>query len=222
MLTIGHRGAMGYAPENTLLSIRKAIELGVDWVEIDIYLVDEQLVVIHDDTLERTTNGMGSIFDYSFDQLREFDAGQGEKIPLLQEVIDLTIDQVGLNIEIRGEGVVPLLIEVLSTLSSIQCERILISSFNMRELLQVKKLGEKFNMGVLTEGNLESSLQWGRRLCAYSIHCDVESISRAFVERVHRLGFKSYVYTVNDRKVINNIRLMGVDGVFSNYPDRVK
>jgi len=222
MLTIGHRGAMGYAPENTLLSIRKAIELGVDWVEIDIYLVDEQLVVIHDDTLERTTNGMGSIFDYSFDQLREFDAGQGEKIPLLQEVIDLTIDQVGLNIEIKGEGVVPLLIEVLSTLSSIQCERILISSFNMRELLQVKKLGEKFNMGVLTEGNLESSLQWGRRLCVYSIHCDVESISRAFVERVHRLGFKSYVYTVNDRKVINNIRLMGVDGVFSNYPDRVK
>jgi len=222
MLTIGHRGAMGYAPENTLLSIRKAIELGVDWVEIDIYLVDEQLVVIHDDTLERTTNGVGSIFDYSFDQLREFDAGQGEKIPLLQEVIDLTIDQVGLNIEIKGEGVVPLLIEVLSTLSSIQCERILISSFNMRELLQVKKLGEKFNMGVLTEGNLESSLQWGRRLCVYSIHCDVESISRAFVERVHRLGFKSYVYTVNDRKVINNIRLMGVDGVFSNYPDRVK
>lgn len=222
MLTIGHRGAMGYAPENTLLSIRKAIELGCDWVEIDVYLVDDELIVIHDETLERTTNGTGCIFDYSFDQLRQLNAGQGQKIPLLQEVLDLTMGKVGLNIEIKGVGVAVVLIELISKLPRADCEHILISSFNMQELINVKKLGKEFNIGVLTEGCLENSLQWAQRLGAYSIHCDVGSVSLGFVNRVHRSGFKLYAYTVDDIKGINDIKLMGVDGVFSNYPDRVK
>ncbi len=81
MLMIGHRGAKGYAPENTLLSVRKAMELGVDCVEVDVHLLGEDLIVLHDETLERTTNGHGRLENYSFEEIRRLDAGLGEKYP---------------------------------------------------------------------------------------------------------------------------------------------
>ena len=92
MLCIGHRGAMGHEPENTLLSVRKALSLGVDAVEIDVYNVEDNLVVIHDRNLSRTTNGTGYLTERSFQYLRSLDAGKGEQIPTLREVID-TIDK---------------------------------------------------------------------------------------------------------------------------------
>ena len=104
MLMIGHRGAMGCAPENTLLSIHKAIELGADWVEIDVHCVADKLLVIHDETVDRTTNGRGKLIDYSFEELRALDAGLGQRIPTLQEVLEVTVGKVGLNIELKGLG----------------------------------------------------------------------------------------------------------------------
>ena len=89
MLCIGHRGAMGYAPENTLKSIEKALELKTPWVEVDVFYVDDHLVVIHDDRLERTTNGTGYVFDKTFAYLRTLDAGGGQQIPTLEEVLEL-------------------------------------------------------------------------------------------------------------------------------------
>ena len=109
MLIIGHRGACGLEPENTLRSVQRAMDLGVDMVEIDIYEHEGRLIVMHDETLDRTTNGVGKYSDYSLDHLRKLDAGKGERIPYLEEVIELTRDKVGLNIEIKGRGVVPLL-----------------------------------------------------------------------------------------------------------------
>ncbi|HWB60056.1 MAG TPA: glycerophosphodiester phosphodiesterase family protein, partial [Chthoniobacteraceae bacterium] len=85
-LCIGHRGAKGLEPENTLRSIRRALDLGVDGVEIDAWFVDGEVIVIHDDTLERTTNGHGLVQEQTFDYLRSLDAGKGEKIPTLREV----------------------------------------------------------------------------------------------------------------------------------------
>ena len=222
MLTIGHRGAMGYAPENTLLSIRKTIELSADWVEVDVYLVDGQLIVIHDDTLERTTNGIGSIFDYSVEQLRQLDAGQGEKIPLLQEVIDLTSGKLGLNIEIKGDGVAEPLVKLLLSLSENHRKKILVSSFNMQELLTVYEGSVQLNLGVLVEDEVDDGFKWAHRLNAYSIHFDIGNIVIEQVERAHEAKLKVYVYTVNSHHAINDMRQMGIDGVFTNYPDRVK
>ena len=82
MLCIGHRGAMGYAPENTLKSLKKALELGASWVEGDVHYVDNNLIVMHDETLERTTNGKGYLADKTFSYLRSLDAGEGEKVPI--------------------------------------------------------------------------------------------------------------------------------------------
>ena len=104
MFCIGHRGARGHAPENTLASVRKAIELGADWIEVDVYGVDGELVVFHDDRLERTTNGEGLLMGQSFDYLRSLDAGDGELIPTLAEVFDVAADRVGINVELKGPG----------------------------------------------------------------------------------------------------------------------
>ena len=101
-LCIGHRGAGGLEPENTLRSIRKALALGVDGVEIDVYAVEGQLVVIHDETLERTTNGAGHVEAQSFEYLRSLDAGMGEKVPTLREVLDIVDRRAFVNIELKG------------------------------------------------------------------------------------------------------------------------
>lgn len=104
VLSIGHRGAAGHAPENTLLSIQQAIELGADWVEIDVHSVGNNLLVIHDDRLERTTNGRGKLRKRDIETLRALDAGEGEKIPFLSEVLKTVQNRVGLNIELKGKG----------------------------------------------------------------------------------------------------------------------
>ena len=100
MLAIGHRGACGYRPENTLASFRYAALLGCPWIELDVYFVQGQLIVIHDDDLARTTDGTGLVMDSSFDYLRSLDAGQGEQIPTLQEVLDLVDTGMNINVEI--------------------------------------------------------------------------------------------------------------------------
>src|SRR6056297_2287931 len=105
VLKIGHRGAMGYEPENTLRSFKKAIELNVDMVELDVYVCSSgELVVIHDDKVDKTTNGKGYVSEKSFDELRKLDAGMGEKIPTLQEVLDLIDKRAKVNIELKGKG----------------------------------------------------------------------------------------------------------------------
>src|SRR5262245_29681827 len=103
-LCIGHRGARGYEPENTLLSFRKALALGAPCIELDVFAVGGQLVVFHDDRLERTTNGKGFLLEHSFEELRRLDAGKGEKIPTLSEVFAAVDRRAGINIELKGRN----------------------------------------------------------------------------------------------------------------------
>ena len=99
---IGHRGASGYEPENTLRSFEKALELGCSWIELDVHVVGDQLVVIHDDDLSRTTDGFGLVSTSSFNYLRSLNAGKGEQVPILQEVLDLVGQRCRVNIELKG------------------------------------------------------------------------------------------------------------------------
>lgn len=221
MLTIGHRGAMGYAPENTLLSVRKAIELGADCVEVDVYLVGKTLVVIHDPTLDRTTDGKGKLDSHSFAELRALDAGQGQQIPTLQEVIDVTKGKVGLNVELKGAGMACACVKLVNTLVEAEKQQILLSSFLMGELAVVSQLDVSLNIGVLASKNIDDSFVWAGRLKAFSIHLNERSVTPSLIERAHFEGLKLYVYTVNGLKDIERMKNMGVDGVFSNYPDRV-
>ena len=151
-LCIGHRGAMGYAPENTLLSVKKALDLGVKWIEIDVYNIENELVVIHDDRLERTTDGTGYVQEQSLKYIRSLDAGGGEKIPFLKEIIDFINGRAGLNIELKGvntaDPVVKLIREYLK-LETWDIDKFLVSSFNHHELLKAKQLFPELKIGAL-------------------------------------------------------------------------
>ena len=136
-LCIGHRGAAGHEPENTLRSIRRALELGVDGVEIDVRFIDGELIVFHDDRLERTTNGRGRIGRQRFAHLRTLDAGEGERIPTLREVFETVDRRAFINVELKGRrtaGPVEALIREFLDEHGWRPEHFLVSSFHRREL----------------------------------------------------------------------------------------
>lgn len=218
---IGHRGAMGCAPENTLLSIHKAIELGADWVEIDVHCVADKLLVIHDETVDRTTNGRGKLIDYSFEELRALDAGLGQRIPTLQEVLEVTVGKVGLNIELKGLGTGKVLTSLLRNTPETYKNKMLVSSFLMPELEQVVRLNQHVKIGVLAGNNINESIAWATKLKAFSIHIRLQKVTPKWVDRAHDLGLKVYVYTVNKVVQIRRMKELGVDGVFSDYPNRL-
>jgi glycerophosphoryl diester phosphodiesterase len=223
LLCIGHRGAMGHEPENTLLSIEKAISLGASWVEIDVYFVDGHLIVIHDDRLERTTNGTGYLNEKTFEYLRSLDAGKGQKIPTLKEVFDFINGRAGLNIELKG----PQTAEPVTDLIKKQLDRgwryenILVSSFNHRELLNVKRFDPKVRMGLIIAEFPVDNAVLAERLGCYSVHPSIEFINEVFVHDVHKRGLKVFVFTVNIPEDIKRMASLGVDGIFTNYPERV-
>jgi glycerophosphoryl diester phosphodiesterase len=224
MVLIGHRGAMGYAPENTLKSFKQALDLNVDMVELDVYRCKTgELVIIHDDRLERTTNGIGYVEDKTFIELRELDAGEGEKIPLLTEVLDFIDKKVPINIELKGintaEGVADIIQEYI--VKGWAYNDFLVSSFNHHELSHIKQLLPEIRIGALLIGLPITYAQFAQDLHAYSLNISIEFINQDFVNDAHTRGLKVYVFTVNHPEDMNRLRVLGVDGVFSNVPDKL-
>jgi len=224
MKVIGHRGAMGLAPENTLLSFRKALELGVDGVEFDVQNIDGNLLVFHDDTLNRTTNGTGLLLDHSVDYLRNLDAGRGEKIPFLHEVIELIDIDTFINIELKGLRTASLVMELVKLLDKelYKKENFIISSYLYSELFLVRQLDPDIQIGVIADELPDVALSFARDVNAYSFHPSLSLVSKELVEKVHEEGMLLYVHTVNDPDNIAKVKAMGVDGVFTDYPDRVR
>ena len=223
LLCIGHRGAMGHAPENTLISVRKALELGARCLEVDVYYVDGELVVYHDDRLERTTNGVGYVEQQTFAYLRSLDAGGGQKIPTLAEVCQAVGPRAGLNIELKGEGTAAPVAELLSGLiaSGWQKERFLVSSFNHIELSEMKRLHADIRIGALIRCVPVSGASFAEELGAFSVHPCVEFVNQWFVDDAHQRGLKVFVYAVDHVEDIARMQSLGVDGVFTGYPERV-
>lgn len=223
MLCIGHRGAMGYAPENTLASIDKALALGAPWVEIDVYHVDGHLMVIHDDRLERTTNGQGYVTAQTYAYLRSLDAGAGQRIPTLEEVFDRVDRRAGINIELKGPGTAAPVVEFIAgrLAQGWSREQILISSFNHPELQRAKTLDPSLRIGALIVGLPLRKAAFGSELHAYSVHPSLEFIDQDFVDDAHARGLKVFVFTVDEAEDIARMEILGIDGVFTNYPDRV-
>lgn len=223
LLCIGHRGAMGHAPENTLSSVRKALALKVPCLEVDVYYVDGHLVTFHDDRLERTTNGTGYLSEQSFEYLRTLDAGEGEQIPTLEEVCDLVNAQVSINIELKGadtaEPVVKLIAKLIN--KGWDKERFLVSSFYHRELLKLRQLNPDIKTGALIRGLPVDDAKFAEDLGAFSVHPSLAFINQRFVDDAHIRGLKVYVYAVNHPDDIAKMQQLGVDGVFTGYPERV-
>jgi glycerophosphoryl diester phosphodiesterase len=224
MLAIGHRGAAGHEPENTLRSIRCALDLGADWIEIDVQSIERELIVFHDDTLDRTTNGRGALSAKSFRELRALDAGGGEQVPTLTEVMDLIDARCGLNIELKGTDTVE---DVLATIGNYQRaqdawrDRILLSSFDISQTEVLASSERIFKLGVLFDDDPDEALLRAREYRAYSIHPSIEQVSENLITKAHASGIKVLVYTVNETADLIAMRSLGVDGVFSDFPDRI-
>lgn len=223
MQIIGHRGACGYEPENTLQSFQKAIELGVDAIELDVQLCKTgELVVIHDSTVDRTTNGTGYVSNLSLDELKKLDAGNGTQIPTLQEVFDLVARRVVVNVEMKGQGVAEAVAGLINEYVSVHnwsYDDFWVSSFWHRQLVRFKTLCSHVKTGALFSCepfDLASfvffDVDW--------IGCSVSFCSERLVRDAHALNKPLFVFTVNDAKEKHRVASLGVDGIFSNYPDR--
>ena len=221
VLCIGHRGACGHEPENTLRSIRRALELGADGVEIDVRFVDGELIVFHDARLERTTNGRGDVARKRFAELRALDAGKGERIPTLREVFELVARSAFINIELKGRGTaapVETLIREFVDRHGWSYEHFVVSSFHRTELRAVNE--PRIPIALLLTRPTRLSMLSARRVRAVAVNPALRYVTRGFVEDAHRHGLKVFVYTVNDPADLARMRTLGVDGVFTDFPER--
>jgi len=225
MLRIAHRGAPGYEPENTLRSVKKALDLSVDMIEFDVYaLPDKSVVVMHDDKVDRTTNGKGYVIEKTLPEIKQLDAGKGEKIPTLQEVIDLVDHKVLVNIELKGEKTAHIVADIITSYVEHKHWRyddFIVSSFNHHELHTFKKLLPQVKISALVAHIPLNYAEFGEELGAYSVNLDMDFINQAFVDDAHKRGLKVFVYTVNDHDDIARMKALGVDGIFGNFPDRI-
>ena len=219
MLKIGHRGAKGYKPENTLASFAKAIELNVDAIELDVHLSsDGEIMVIHDETLNRTTTKTGFVSDYSASELKKLG------IPTLEEVILLVNKRCVINIEIKEATATPKVLQLIEKSVNEQHWKYIqfqISSFNWEALSMVSKINSKIAIGVLAEASIEKALAFAIQIKAHSINPYYKLLNSENVNLIHSNGFKIYTWTVNTPEDLIFVKSLNVDGIISDFPDRI-
>lgn len=235
-LVIAHRGASGSAPENTMAAFRAAVAAGADGIELDVTrCASGEIVVIHDATVDRTTDGSGAIAELSLRALRNLDAGAwyspefaGERVPLLAEVLDELGASLRVNIEIkgrelRGEG-------IEREIAAMVCgrglqERVLISSFNLAALRRMEAAAPDLQRGLLFASSAAAPLAWAwarRWAGAHALHPSAAGLDDAWVARAQRRGYRVNVWTVNDPAVMRHLVVAGVDGVITDHPARLR
>ncbi len=226
MKIFGHRGAAGLVAENTLESVAKALEYKVDGIEIDVHRCKTgELVVIHDETVDRTTNGKGKVSEYTYAELIRIRTLEGCKIPLLTEVLDLIQTNCVLNIELKGIGTALPTIELLEKYiknSGWKHDDFILSSFDHSQLFQIKKMTSKFRLGVLTEESVTTALRVAQTLEAFSIHPPIATLTQDDVALAKKQGYEVYVWTVNDKTLMKQSKLWNIDAVISDFPNFAK
>ncbi|HSG88898.1 MAG TPA: glycerophosphodiester phosphodiesterase family protein, partial [Pseudomonadales bacterium] len=196
-LCVGHRGASGLAPENTLAAFERALELGVDAIELDVHRCEGELVVIHDDDLARTTSGRGRVAETPLAAVRQVDAGDGQRVPLLTEVLDLVGETVLLNIELKGVATAGPVVDLLRARGA-DPQRYLLSAFDHAELHAARAAAPEFPRGALF-GRLEGDpVSAARAVDAVSVNLARRTVRAAPVEAIRAAGLGVLVYTVND------------------------
>lgn len=192
MLKIGHRGAKGHEPENTFVSFQKALDMQVDGIELDVHLsADSEIIVIHDETIDRTTNGKGFVNTLSLHELKAFRIDGKYEIPTLQEVFDLVNKDCFINIELKNYEAtdkVVSLIEKYVTKKGWKYDRFLISSFDWNALQQVAFLNDKIPIGVLTETDLNLALAFAKFIQATSIHPHFHLLTKENTAQIQEKG----------------------------------
>ncbi len=225
-LIIGHRGAMGYETENTLASVEKAIELGVDMVEVDVFQISSgEIVVFHDERVDRLSNSAGLIKEYNIFDLKKLILDGGHGIPMLQDVLKQMNGRAALNIELKDTNIADNIHQIITGYSAKpewSESQFIVSSFDWEELRKYREYSPEGRIAVLTEGDPLQAIEVARELKAEAINPHYSQVNAGNVAKLHEAGFKVYTYTVNDPAEFQRLKAAGVDGVFSDYPDRMK
>ncbi|MGL2962301.1 glycerophosphodiester phosphodiesterase [Flavobacterium sp. RSB2_4_14] len=215
MIKIGHRGAKGYVAENTLASFEKALQLSVDMIELDVFLSKDNIpVVIHDKTIDRTTSGFGLVSSFSASELQLFG------IPTLQDVFQLVNNQCEINVEIKEFEAVKSVLDLIDS-NIFSKVKILISSFDWNALQEIRFHDDEIRIGVLTETDLELAIAFAKFIQAYSIHPYYHLLTSENCQKMKNNHFKIFTWTVNELEDIIFVKSFNVDGIITDFPDRI-
>jgi len=221
ILVIGHKGASIIAPENTLLAFRKAIQLKADYIEFDLHkTLDGEIVIIHDNDTYNITGKQGLIEELTLKEIQELDAGEGEKIPTITELINLTKGKINLQPEIKASGLINDLIQILTKNNLIK--KTIISSFDITQLIKIKEIEPRLKIGYLIPSELTRPrilnryIQKAIRNEFYAIHPHFTAVSKEFVDNAHENNLKINAWTVNEEDEIIRLKALGVDGIITD------
>ena len=229
-LRIAHRGASGSGlkPENTLSAFDEAIRIGVDIIEIDVRITgDGKLIVLHDPSLDRTTDFSGLVRDMSYDDISKADAGDGEKVPLLEDVLELARNRVQVLIELKSDYISENVLHAIHETGS--QEQVIIQSFNPLNVERFKMMSPSIPAALLI-GDLPTSTSRlrARRLVAQVLSTGSNilavwhaTITSSLIEEMRQRGISVWAWTVDDEIIVKDLSLMGIHGIVSNYPDRL-
>ena len=219
MLKIGHRGAKGYVAENTLASFEKAIDLGCKGLELDVWLtIDEEVVVIHDETIDRTTSSAGKVNDYLYEEIAIFD------IPTLEDVIELVNHRCFINIEIKDPKTTKFVVKIIKNHIEnfgYSFEDFIVSSFDFEVLETVFKCNSQIKIAVLTQNSIEKAFAFAEKINAFAINPYYKLLNSENVTLCQQKGFKIFTWTVNEYSDIEKMKFLKVDGIISDFPDRI-
>ncbi len=221
ILVIGHKGASNIAPGNTLLAFRKAIELKADYIEFDIHKsLDGEIVIIHDNDTYSVTGKQGLIKELTLKEIQGLDAGSGEKIPTLIDLIKIAKDKINLQPEIKAPGLIDDLVHIL--MKNKLEKKTIISSFDISQLIKIKECEPRLKIGYLIPSELTRPrilnryIQKAVRNEFYAIHPHFTAISKEFVDNAHENNLKINVWTVNEEDEIIRLKALGVDGIITD------
>ena len=221
VLRIGHRGAAGHAPENTLAAIQKGIALGAAFVEIDLRrTADGVLVALHDRTVNRTTDGRGRIDRLSLQEVKKLKAGNGEHIPTLAEVLKMAGGRAGLVLELKAKGLAQQTVELVRAAEF--RDPVVYASFLQDELTHVRMADPEASLMVLFRGLPRVSVTRVMRYGPSYVGLRHRTATRRLVDAFHLANLLVFVFTANTSRAIQRAISVGVDGIISNFPERIE
>lgn len=225
ILNIGHRGAIGFEPENTLPSFQKALDLNVDGIELDVHVCKTgELIVIHDFTVDRTTNGSGAISELSLSDIKSLRINDEIEVPTLEEVLDLVDKRCLVNIELKGRHTakpVSHLIEKYILESDYSYDDFIVSSFQREELEMMCGINPNVPLGILTQASVNQALEWANAFSAKAIHPHFSLLTEHNVQNAQAQGFKVYTWTINETEDIERIKTYNINGIITDFPERI-
>ncbi len=224
LFCIAHRGGSRNHTENTLEAFQESLAIGVDAIELDVWLVGDSLLITHDRRLGKTLPGQGRLADHHPEHLKSLQLACGASLTTLPEVLALLGDKVMLNIELKGPNCATSVARTLQAFTSdygLGTDHYLVSSFDHQQLYEFKQRLPDVKRGILEAGVPLNYGATADALKGYSIHPNVDFINQDMVDDAHRRGLKVWPYTVNELDDLQQMQAMGVDGVFTDYPLRV-